>query len=95
MDFIVANTDLQALRASPAAVKIQLGAQASPPVSAPARIPRSARTPRSRTRERSSKVLEGADMVFVTAGLGGGTGTGSAPVVASVAKELGILRWPW
>ena len=90
VDFIVANTDLQALRASPAPVKIQLGARLTAGLGAGS-DPEVGRNAALEDRDRICEVLEGADMVFVTAGLGGGTGTGSAPVVAGVAKELGIL----
>jgi cell division protein FtsZ len=90
VDFIVANTDLQALRASPAGVKLQLGARLTSGLGAGSN-PEIGRAAALEDRERIQKLLEGADMVFVTAGLGGGTGTGSAPVVAQVAKELGIL----
>jgi cell division protein FtsZ len=90
VEFIVANTDLQALRASPAQVKLQLGARLTAGLGAGS-DPQIGRNAALEDRERLQKVLEGADMVFVTAGLGGGTGTGSAPVVASVAKDLGIL----
>ena len=90
VDFVVANTDLQALYASPAAVKLQLGARLTAGLGAGS-DPEIGKNAALEDRERIQKVLEGADMVFVTAGLGGGTGTGSAPVVASVAKELGIL----
>jgi cell division protein FtsZ len=90
VEFIVANTDLQALRSSPAPVKLQLGARLTAGLGAGS-DPQIGRNAALEDRERLQKVLEGADMVFVTAGLGGGTGTGSAPVVASVAKDLGIL----
>jgi len=90
VEFIVANTDSQALRASPAAIKIQLGARLTAGLGAGS-DPEIGRSAAIEDRERLQTVLEGADMVFVTAGLGGGTGTGSAPVVAAVAKELGIL----
>jgi len=90
VEFIVANTDLQALRASPAAVKLQLGARLTAGLGAGS-DPEIGRNAALEDRERLQTVLEGADMVFVTAGLGGGTGTGSAPVVAAIAKELGIL----
>jgi cell division protein FtsZ len=90
VEFIVANTDLQALRASPAAVKLQLGAQLTGGLGAGS-DPEIGRNAALEDRDRIEKVLDGADMVFVTAGLGGGTGTGSAPVVAQVAKSLGIL----
>jgi len=90
VEFIVANTDLQALRASPAAIKLQLGARLTAGLGAGS-DPEIGKNAALEDRDRIQKVLEGADMVFVTAGLGGGTGTGSAPVVAAVAKELGIL----
>jgi len=90
VEFIVANTDLQALRASPADVKLQLGARLTAGLGAGS-DPEVGRNAALEDRERLQKVLEGADMVFVTAGLGGGTGTGSAPIVAQVAKDLGIL----
>jgi len=90
VEFIVANTDLQALRASPAAVKLQLGAQLTGGLGAGS-DPEIGRNAALEDRDRIEKALDGADMVFVTAGLGGGTGTGSAPVVAQVAKNLGIL----
>jgi cell division protein FtsZ len=90
VDFIVANTDLQALRSSPAPVKLQLGAQLTSGLGAGS-DPEVGKNAALEDRDEIKQVLEGADMVFVTAGLGGGTGTGSAPIVASVAKELGIL----
>jgi cell division protein FtsZ len=90
VEFIVANTDLQALRASPADVKLQLGARLTAGLGAGS-DPEVGKNAALEDRERIQTVLEGADMVFVTAGLGGGTGTGSAPIVAQVAKDLGIL----
>ena len=90
VDFIVANTDLQALKSSPAPVKLQLGARLTSGLGAGS-DPEVGKNAALEDREAIKKELEGADMVFVTAGLGGGTGTGSAPIVASVAKELGIL----
>ncbi|HET8578651.1 MAG TPA: cell division protein FtsZ [Methylomirabilota bacterium] len=90
VEFIVANTDLQALRASPAPVKVQLGARLTGGLGAGS-DPEVGKNAALEDRDQLKNVLEGADMVFVTAGLGGGTGTGSAPVVASVARELGIL----
>ena len=90
VDFIVANTDLQALRASPAPVKIQLGAKLTSGLGAGSN-PDVGRNAALEDPETITRLLEGADMVFITAGLGGGTGTGSAPVVASLAKDLGIL----
>ena len=90
VEFIVANTDLQALRASPAPVKLQLGARLTLGLGAGA-DPEVGKNAALEDREQIKKLLEGADMVFVTAGLGGGTGTGSAPIVAATAKEMGIL----
>jgi cell division protein FtsZ len=90
VDFIVANTDLQALRASPAPVKLQLGARLTLGLGAGA-DPEVGKNAALEDREQIKKLLDGADMVFVTAGLGGGTGTGSAPIVAATAKEMGIL----
>jgi len=90
VEFIVANTDVQALRASPAPNKIQLGARLTGGLGAGS-DPEVGRNAAQEDREQIKQILQGADMVFVTAGLGGGTGTGSAPVVAAVAKELGIL----
>jgi cell division protein FtsZ len=90
VDFIVANTDMQALRASPAPVKLQLGAKLTQGLGAGSN-PEVGRNAALEDPETITRLLEGADMVFITAGLGGGTGTGSAPVVASLAKDLGIL----
>jgi cell division protein FtsZ len=90
VDFIVANTDNQALRASPATVKIQLGAKLTQGLGAGSN-PQVGRDAALEDPEQITRLLEGADMVFITAGLGGGTGTGAAPVVASLAKDLGIL----
>ena len=90
VDFIVANTDLQALRNSPAPVKIQLGGKLTQGLGAGSN-PDVGRDAALEDPESVTRLLEGADMVFITAGLGGGTGTGAAPVVASLAKDLGIL----
>src|SRR5262247_2829004 len=90
VDFIVANTDLQALRNSPAPVKIQLGGKLTQGLGAGSN-PDVGRDAALEDPESITRLLEGADMVFVTAGLGGGTGTGAAPVVSSLAKDLGIL----
>ncbi|HET7875413.1 MAG TPA: cell division protein FtsZ [Methylomirabilota bacterium] len=90
VEFIVANTDLQALRGSPAPIKLQLGARLTGGLGAGS-DPEIGKNAALEDRDQIKKVLEGADMVFVTAGMGGGTGTGSAPVVAAVARELGIL----
>jgi cell division protein FtsZ len=90
VEFIVANTDVQVLRSSPAPVKLQLGAKLTGGLGAGS-DPDIGRRAAQEDRDRIAKALEGADMIFITAGLGGGTGTGSAPVVASIAKELGAL----
>jgi len=90
VEFITANTDLQALAATAASVRIQLGAQLTHGLGAGAN-PEIGRRAAEEDRERLSLAVAGADMVFITAGMGGGTGTGAAPVVASVAKEHGSL----
>jgi cell division protein FtsZ len=90
VEFIVANTDMQALRASPAPMKIQLGSKLTQGLGAGSN-PEVGRDAALEDPETITRLLEGADMVFITAGLGGGTGTGAAPVVASLAKDLGIL----
>ena len=90
VEFIVANTDIQVLRSSPAPAKLQLGAKLTGGLGAGS-DPEIGRRAAQADRDRIAKALEGADMVFITAGLGGGTGTGSAPIVASIAKELGAL----
>jgi cell division protein FtsZ len=88
--FIVANTDAQALRGSPAPARIQLGAKLTGGLGAGS-DPEVGRRAANEDREVIQRSLVGADMVFVTAGMGGGTGTGAAPVVAAIAKELGAL----
>lgn len=90
VDFIVANTDSQALAHSPASRKIQLGLQTTQGLGAGAR-PEVGRQAAEEAKEDIEKELEGANMVFITAGMGGGTGSGAAPVVARLAKEKGIL----
>lgn len=90
VEFIVANTDLQALNASKAPIKIQLGTKSTRGLGAGSN-PETGREAALEDHEKLLDVLEGSDMVFVTAGLGGGTGTGAAPVVASLAIELGAL----
>jgi cell division protein FtsZ len=90
VDFIVANTDLQDLRASLAPHKLQLGGRCTRGLGAGAK-PEIGREAALEDIETIREHLAGADMVFITAGLGGGTGTGAAPVVAEVAKELGCL----
>jgi len=90
VEFICANTDAQALKNSRAKVLIQLGEELTKGLGAGAN-PQIGREAAEEDRERIKAVLQGADMVFITAGMGGGTGTGAAPVFAQVAKELGIL----
>ena len=87
VEFIVANTDLQVLNSSKAKIKIQLGntglgAGADPEVGKEAAL---------ESKDAIVEVLKGADMVFVTCGMGGGTGTGAAPVIAEIAQDLGAL----
>jgi len=90
VEFIAANTDTQALAANKASVKLQLGKAASRGLGAGAN-PEIGRQAALENREQIEAALRGADMVFVTAGLGGGTGTGAAPVVADIAKQTGAL----
>src|SRR6266540_1831223 len=90
IDFVVANTDLQALKRSRAPVKIQLGGRLTKGLGAGS-DPEVGRQAALEDTDKIIEVLEGADMVFVTTGLGGGTGTGGAPIVASLATELGAL----
>ncbi len=90
VDFICANTDAQALKDIDARTVLQLGCSMTKGLGAGAN-PEVGRQAAMEDRDRIAEVLEGADMVFITAGMGGGTGTGGAPVVAEVAKELGIL----
>lgn len=90
VDFVAANTDLQALRGSPAATKIQLGATLTKGLGAGAN-PEVGRNAALEDRDRINEFVEGADMVFITAGMGGGTGTGAAPIIAEVARESGAL----
>lgn len=90
VEFIVANTDVQALDASKAPIKLQLGTTSTRGLGAGS-DPVVGRNAALEDHEKLLELLDGADMVFVTAGLGGGTGTGAAPVVASLAMELDIL----
>ncbi|TQV79429.1 cell division protein FtsZ [Exilibacterium tricleocarpae] len=90
VDFICANTDAQALRGIDARTVLKLGNNITKGLGAGAN-PEIGRQAAIEDRERLAEVLTGADMVFITAGMGGGTGTGGAPVVAEVARELGIL----
>ncbi len=90
VQFIAANTDMQALRLNAAALKLQLGAKLTKGLGAGA-DPNVGRQAALEDTDQIIEVLDGADMVFVTTGLGGGTGTGAAPVIASLASELGAL----
>jgi cell division protein FtsZ len=90
VEFIAANTDVQALKLSQAPVKLQLGVRLTAGLGAGAN-PDVGRRAALEDSDKIIEALEGADMVFVTAGLGGGTGTGAAPVIASLASEMGIL----
>src|SRR5271168_1727308 len=90
IEFIVANTDLQALRMSRAPVKLQLGVKLTNGLGAGAN-PEVGRKAALEDSDKIIEALEGADMVFVTTGLGGGTGTGAAPIIASLAVEMGAL----
>ncbi len=90
VDFICANTDAQALKNSSARTTLQLGNTVTKGLGAGAN-PEIGRQAAMEDRERIAEIIEGADMVFITAGMGGGTGTGAAPIVAETAKQLGIL----
>jgi cell division protein FtsZ len=90
IEFVVANTDLQALRMSRAPMKIQLGVKLTNGLGAGAN-PEVGRKAALEDSDKIIEALEGADMVFVTTGLGGGTGTGAAPIIASLASEMGAL----
>src|SRR6478672_9228387 len=90
VEFIVANTDLQALQHSPSPVKLQIGSKLTKGLGAGA-DPNVGRQAALEDTEKIIQALDGADMIFVTTGLGGGTGTGAAPVVCSLASELGAL----
>ena len=90
VEYIVANTDVQALNANLAPTKIQLGLETTKGLGAGAN-PEVGKQAAQDEFEKITEVLEGADMVFVTAGMGGGTGTGAAPVIAKMARELGSL----
>jgi cell division protein FtsZ len=90
IEFLVANTDLQALKRSKAPIKIQLGSRLTKGLGAGAN-PNVGREAALEDTDKIIEVLEGADMVFVTTGLGGGTGTGGAPIIASLATELEAL----
>ncbi|HXK56379.1 MAG TPA: cell division protein FtsZ, partial [Gammaproteobacteria bacterium] len=90
VEFICANTDAQALNNSDVKTVLQLGSNITKGLGAGAN-PEVGREAALEDKERIQEALQGSDMVFITAGMGGGTGTGAAPVVAEVAKELGIL----
>lgn len=90
VEFIIANTDQKALRAAKAPTKIQLGSQLTKGLGAGAN-PSVGHDAALEDRERLKELLNGSDMVFIAAGMGGGTGTGAAPVIAEVAKEVGAL----
>jgi cell division protein FtsZ len=90
VDFVCANTDSQALKSSGAKFTLQLGGNVTKGLGAGAN-PEVGRQAALEDRERIVETLQGADMVFITAGMGGGTGTGAAPVVAQLAKEMGVL----
>ena len=90
VDFIVANTDAQALRTSKAPLKIQIGGQLTKGLGAGAN-PTVGREAALEDREKLAESLKGADMIFIAAGMGGGTGTGAAPIIAEVAREMGAL----
>jgi len=90
VEFIVANTDAQALKSSAAETVLQIGGDVTKGLGAGA-TPETGRQAALEDSQRIAEVLDGADMVFITAGMGGGTGTGAAPVVAEIAREMGIL----
>ena len=90
VEFIAANTDLQALRHSIAPIKLQIGNKLTNGLGCGA-VPEKGRQAALEDTERIIELLDGADMIFVTAGMGGGTGTGAAPIIASLASELGAL----
>src|SRR6185369_16786015 len=90
VNFVAANTDIQALAANDAATKIQIGETITKGLGAGAN-PEVGRQAALESRDEIAHALEGADMVFVTAGMGGGTGTGATPVIADIARSLGAL----
>jgi cell division protein FtsZ len=90
VEFVSVNTDAQALKLAQSQLKIQIGRKLTRGLGAGAR-PEIGRQAIEESREDIAKVLEGADLVFVTAGMGGGTGTGAAPVIAEIAREMGAL----
>ena len=92
VDFIAVNTDMQVLETSLAPIKMQIGASITKGLGAGA-DPQIGRQSAMEDRAVISELLGGADLIFITAGMGGGTGTGASPVIASVAKELGASPW--
>ena len=90
VDFIAVNTDAQALKISKAEVKLQIGGKLTRGLGAGAN-PEVGKKAAEESKEQIEEALKGADMVFVTAGMGGGTGTGAAPVIAQIARDLGAL----
>jgi len=90
VEFICANTDAQALKRSTAPIQLQLGSNLTRGLGAGAK-PEIGRDAAMEDRDRISEMIDGADMLFITAGMGGGTGTGAAPVIADIAKSMGIL----
>ncbi len=90
VEFICANTDMQALKKSQAKTVLQIGMGITKGLGAGAK-PEIGREAALEDRDRIAEIIDGADMLFITAGMGGGTGTGAAPIVAEVAKEMGIL----
>ncbi|MBU0689450.1 MAG: cell division protein FtsZ [Gammaproteobacteria bacterium] len=90
VEFITINTDAQALKRSKARVQLQIGSALTKGLGAGAK-PQIGQAAAEEDRERIAEIIDGANMVFITAGMGGGTGTGAAPIVAQVAKEMGIL----
>ena len=94
VDFVAVNTDKQALNVSSAGYKIQIGEKLTGGKGAGS-DPEVGRKAAEESRSQLGKALEDTDMVFITAGMGGGTGTGAAPIVADIAKEMGIPPWAW
>ncbi|MES2502499.1 MAG: cell division protein FtsZ, partial [Pseudomonadota bacterium] len=90
VEFISANTDAQALKKSSATKTLQIGSDITKGLGAGAK-PEVGRDAALEDRDRIAEMIDGADMLFITAGMGGGTGTGAAPIIAEVAKEMGIL----
>jgi cell division protein FtsZ len=90
VEFISANTDAQALKQSAASTQVQLGSNLTRGLGAGAK-PEIGRDAAKEDHDRIAEAIDGSDMLFITAGMGGGTGTGAAPVIAQVARQLGIL----